>query len=80
MIKPIFGNTLKILRKKTGKTLEQVAEEVGINIRYLQKLEAGDQTPHYLNLFKLAESLNTTPDQIIGEIYKQWVEAGRPEE
>lgn len=75
-----FGKTLKNLRKKTGKTQEEVAAEAGITYRYLQKLESGAQTPHYLNLFKIAETLNTTPDKIIGKVYRQWVEDGRADD
>ena len=80
MIKESFGKTIQIMRKTTGKTQEQTAEETGLSYRYFQKLEAGDQTPHYLNLFKLAETLQTTPDVIIKDVYREWVKAGRPED
>lgn len=36
--------TLRKARKEKGLTQQQVADQLGISLRYYQKIEAGDQT------------------------------------
>ncbi len=79
MIKIYFGEKIASLRQNLDMTQEEVAEAAGITARYLQKIEAGEQTPHYSNLFKLAEVLQTTPDKIVRYVFEQWKRDGRPD-
>ena len=59
--------TLKIaeLREHTGKTQQQVADEVGINIRQFQKYEYNEQEPRLSVAIKIACALNVRPEDLL---------------
>ena len=51
---------IKEMRKDKGLTQKQLAEQIGVNIRWVQKLEAGDtklENITFLNAIKLIRAL-----------------------
>ena len=65
---------VKELRKRQGLTQKQLAEQIGVNIRWVQKLEAGEiklENITFLNAIKLIRALTPYDDekQIAKEMY-----------
>lgn len=48
---------LKVIRQKRMRTQQQVADLVGITVRYYQYIEKGEQIPHVSTAKKIAELL-----------------------
>ena len=55
---------LAVVRKRQRKTQKEVAHQAGISVRYLRYLEAGQKQPTAPVLFRLAQALNTTVEEI----------------
>lgn len=65
---------IKEMRKNKGLTQKQLAEQIGVNIRWVQKLEAGDtklENITFLNAIKLIRALTPYDDekQLAREMY-----------
>ena len=65
---------IKEMRKDKGLTQKQLAEQIGVNIRWVQKLEAGDtklENITFLNAIKLIRALTPYDDekQLAREMY-----------
>lgn len=65
---------IKELRKNKGMTQRELAEEIGVNIRWIQKLEAGEiklENITFLNAIKLITALTPYDDekQIARDLY-----------
>lgn len=65
---------IKEMRKEKGLTQKQLAEQIGVNIRWVQKLEAGEiklENITFLNAAKLIMTLTPFDDekQIARDIY-----------
>jgi transcriptional regulator with XRE-family HTH domain len=58
---------LKLLRKKLGVTLEQLAETAGLTKSYLSKVERGLSTPSIAAALKLAKALNVKVEELFTE-------------
>lgn len=57
---------IKEMRKKNGLTQKQLADQVGVNIRWVQKLEAGEiklENITFLNAVKLLLALTPHEDE-----------------
>lgn len=61
IIKKRFGERLKTLRKVKNYTQEALAEDVGINLRQLARIEAGESFISSITLYKICKVLNITP-------------------
>lgn len=66
---------IKEMRKGKGLTQKQLAEQIGVNIRWVQKLEAGDtklENITFLNAIKLIRALTPYDDekQLAREMYR----------
>ncbi len=46
-----FGKNVATLRRGTGLTQEALAEKLDINVRHLQKIEAGEVAPSFGSLY-----------------------------
>lgn len=79
MIKEAFGEKVRQLRKEKELTQGQLAEQSGLATRFVQELESGSKQPTLTTLYKLADSLNVTPGQLIDPTYKHWRREGKPE-
>ena len=61
-----FGKRLRELRKQAGMTQRELAGEVGVDFSYLSKIENGVLPPPSEKVIsKLAESLNTSRDELL---------------
>lgn len=61
IIKKGFGERLKTLRKIKNYTQEALAEEIGINLRQLARIESGESFISSTTLYKICKILNVTP-------------------
>lgn len=53
-----FGLNVALLRQKAGMTQEMLAEKIDLNVRHLQKLEAGSVAPSFGSLYSLQRVLD----------------------
>lgn len=79
MIKEEFGRLLAESRKQKGLTQEQLAGDSNVGQRFLQELEQGKKQPSITTLFKLANTLGTTPADLLGPAWRKWTDDGCPE-
>ena len=70
---------VKLLRSKNEMTQEELAQRSGLAIRFLQDVEAGNKQASIKTVFKLADGLGVSPNDLIKEPYKSWQKAGNPE-
>lgn len=61
IIKKGFGERLKTLRKLKGFTQESLAEKIGINLRQLARIEAGESFISSETLFNICNTFNVSP-------------------
>lgn len=57
---------LKIIRKNTGLTQEEVAKKLNIARTTYKNYENEDREPNFETLIKIAKLFNTTTDEILG--------------
>ncbi|MDX1362596.1 MAG: helix-turn-helix domain-containing protein [Arenibacter latericius] len=60
-----LGQRVKDLRNKKGMSQEVLAEESGLSLRTIQRIENNETTPRGDSLKKLAIALGTSPDELI---------------
>ena len=63
-IKKGVGNALKDLRKLRNLTQEKLAEKVGINLRQLARIEAGESFVTSETLYNICKTLNISPSEL----------------
>lgn len=61
----IFGANIRLLRKRSGLTQEQLAEKLSISTSYLGKIEIGSRTPSIDLLLDLADQFSVTVDELL---------------
>ncbi len=61
-------NNLKLFRKKSGLTQEQLAEQVGVSRQAIAKWENGDALPDIDNLVALADIYGVTIDSLVRNV------------
>ncbi|MCQ1061254.1 helix-turn-helix domain-containing protein [Photobacterium sp. ZSDE20] len=54
------------MRKKTGRTQQQIAEELEISLTAYKKYESGSGFPTMENLIKIADALEISIDELCG--------------
>jgi len=60
------GPRLKRLRNRTGATLQQLAEQTGISVSTLSRLESGQRRPTLELLLPLAKAYQVSLDDLVG--------------
>lgn len=60
-----FGKVLRSLRLENKKTQEALAFDADLQRHYISLLERGSSSPTLKTLFRLANALNISPDQLI---------------
>ena len=60
-----LSQRVKELRTKKGISQELLAEETGLSLRTIQRIENDETVPRGDSLKRLAQALNTSPDEII---------------
>ena len=71
-----FGNDLRKHHIKRGLTQETLSFNAGLSVRYVQRLESGEQQPTLETIFKLSYALQTSPTELISNTYAWWVKEG----
>ncbi len=59
-----FGRNVFRLRQEEGLTQEELAEKVGISVRYAQSIEAGEYWPALPTLLKLRKALGASWEDV----------------
>ena len=65
MNKNLLGLRIKELRKQKGMSQEFLAEESGLSLRTIQRIENGETNPTGESLKRLSNALNVSPDELI---------------
>lgn len=65
MNKNLLGLKIKELRKQKGMSQEFLAEESGLSLRTIQRIENGETNPTGESLKRLSNALNVNPDELI---------------
>jgi transcriptional regulator with XRE-family HTH domain len=65
MNKNLLGQRIKELRKQKGMSQEFLAEESGLSLRTIQRIENGETNPTGESLKRLSNALNVNPDELI---------------
>lgn len=58
---------LRAARERSGKTQQQVAEEVGITVRGYQDIEAKENYQTVRTAIRIAKALGSTVEELFGE-------------
>lgn len=64
MNQPDLGNYISNLRKEQGLTQEELVEKCNINVRTIQRIEAGEVTPRSYTVKNILEALGTSIDDV----------------
>ena len=67
VIKMFFNEKLKMLRKESNLTQEELAEKLNVSRQAITKWESGDGTPDIENLKQISILFNTTIDELVKE-------------
>ena len=65
MNKNLLGIRIKELRKQKGMSQELLADESGLSLRTIQRIEKGETNPTGESLKRLSNALNVNPDELI---------------
>ena len=71
-----FPENLKTIRKARGLTLKQLGDLIGLSDASLSLYESGKRQPDNEGLLKLAEALDTTVGELLGETKKESASIG----
>lgn len=66
-----LSEKVKEIRLKKGISQELLAEESGLSLRTIQRIESGQTEPRGDTLKRIASSLQATPDDLIGWTQKE---------
>jgi transcriptional regulator with XRE-family HTH domain len=61
----VFGARVRELRREHNHTLSDLADNAGISLTYLSQIERGSRNPTLAIVVRLAQALDTTPDQLV---------------
>ena len=59
-----FGKRLQEIRKGQKKTQAELAEAVGVDPKYISRIESGVSSPSFEMITKLSDALGLTPDYL----------------
>jgi transcriptional regulator with XRE-family HTH domain len=59
-------NRIREWRKSKGRTLEQLADESGLSVSYLSRMESGERNVSLRNLEQIAGALKVAPSDLVG--------------
>lgn len=65
MNKNLLGSRIKELRKQKGMSQEFLAEESGLSLRTIQRVENGETQPTGDSIKRLSNALNATPNELM---------------
>jgi len=65
----LLGQNIQTIRKLKGLTQQELADQIGINLQSLSKIERGVNYPTFDTLEKIIETLQVTPNELLsGEL------------
>ena len=64
----MMGDRIRELRKKQGKSQEELAYSVGMSTNTIARWERGELTPRGTSLARLANVLGTSSDYLLGKV------------
>ena len=64
-IESAFGEVIRELRKKIGRSQEDIAFDSGLDRSFISLLETGRQQPSLITIFQLAKALEVSPSRIL---------------
>lgn len=62
-----LGSRLKRVRERTGRSLREVARELGVSASFLSQMERGKSQPSVATLYSLSQLLNVSIDELFAE-------------
>jgi transcriptional regulator with XRE-family HTH domain len=62
-----IGDRLKDVRVRRALTQAELAENAGVNVATIARLERNETEPHMSTLRKLAKALDVDPTKLVGE-------------
>ena len=62
-----IGKKLQTIRKSNGYTQEQLAEQIGVSVRYISDVEQDRSKPSYEVLIKICNIFKLSLDQVFSE-------------
>ncbi len=79
MAKNDFSEMFRGLRARLGLTQNEMADAIGISLRFYASLETGKSEPSFSTILKMKKGLNLSVAEIIGETepntdHAEWVE------
>ncbi len=60
-LKQIFGENLRIIRKRRGLTQYELAEKVNLSVEFIGLLERGKNAPSFSTIENLSKALDVNP-------------------
>lgn len=70
----LFGQRVRLLREKSGKTQAQLAERIGVTEQYIGMIERGRSSPSFAVIQKLSQALAAKPEHL----FRHQAEPSRP--
>lgn len=74
MLKETFGAVLRTQRNAKSLTQQGLAVASDLSPTYIALLEMGRRQPTLTTLFKLADALDTTPDELVSAVRQRLTE------
>jgi transcriptional regulator with XRE-family HTH domain len=62
-----LGSRLKRVRERSGRSLREVARELGVSASFLSQMERGKSHPSVATLYSLSQLLNVSIDELFAE-------------
>lgn len=72
-LKEVFSQTLRQNREAKGWSQEKLALEAGLSSLFVKLLELSERQPTMITLFKLARVLDTTPGELTGPAWDEYL-------
>lgn len=69
-LKDALAQVVKKYRKAQNKSISQISAEIMMTKSMWQTLESGKKDPQYSTIWKVAEALGVSVEQISGEVYE----------
>lgn len=78
MIKKVFGEQVRKIRQEKQVTQEELSQKTGLANRFLQDIESGNKQASITTVFRLADGLEVSPNELLVIPYSSWKKAGKP--
>jgi transcriptional regulator with XRE-family HTH domain len=60
----LLGRRIQYIRRKRGLTQQRLAEELGISLSFLGRVEIGSKSPSLKMVFRIADVLDVKPEEL----------------